>query len=145
MKPIPKEIIAKLRQRGYKLTRQRQAVLTVIATSHEHLTPAEIYARVKQEHPGVGLVTIYRTLDILTELRAICEVNPEYNARSYFIRKTSGHHHHLVCSECGAVVFITCDLRELEQRLSRETGFEVEGHFLELYGCCPDCRKRAPT
>jgi len=146
MKPIEKEIIAKLRQRGYKLTPQRQVVLTVIATSHEHLTPAEIYDRVKQEHPGIGLVTIYRTLDILTELGAICEVNPEGSSRSYFIRKASGHHHHLVCSECGTVVDVTGrHLGGLEQRLSQETGFKIEGHLLEFFGRCPDCQKITPT
>lgn len=144
MKPIEKEIIAKLRQRGYKLTPQRRAVLNVIATSQEHLTPAAIYNRAKQEHPSIGLVTIYRTLDILAELGAICEVNPEGSSRSYLIRKASEHHHHLICSDCGAVVdFTACDLDELEQRLSRKTGFKIEGHLLEFVGHCQKCQKAA--
>ena len=133
-----------LRQRGYKLTPQRRAVLDTIAHSQTHLTPAEIYKTVRQEHPGIGLVTIYRTLEILANLSVICEVNTEGSSRSYLIRRTSGHHHHLICSGCNTVVdFSTCDLRELEERLSRETGFEVEGHLLELFGRCQKCQKVA--
>ncbi len=142
MKPAEKEIIAKLRRRGYKLTPQRRAVLSTITTSREHLTPSAIYERVQQEHPGIGLVTIYRTLDILTELGAICEVNPEASSRCYSIRREAGHHHHLVCSDCGTVVdFVGRHLTELEERLTRETGFKIQGHLLEFFGICPDCQK----
>jgi Fur family ferric uptake transcriptional regulator len=144
MKLIEKEIIAKLRQRDYKLTPQRKAVLKVMAHSQNHLTPAEIHDRVKQKYPSIGLVTVYRTIEILAELGVICKVNPEGNSRSYFIRMTSGHHHHLICSECGAVIdFTGRHLGELEQRLCRETGFKIEGHLLEFFGRCPDCQKTA--
>lgn len=144
MKLIEKEIIARLRQRGYKLTPQRRAVLNVIATSHEHLTPAAIYERGQQEQPGIGLVTVYRTLEILAELGVICEVNTEGGSRSYLIRRAPGHHHHLICSGCNTVVdFTTCDLGELEQRLSRKTGFKIEGHLLEFIGYCQKCQKVA--
>ena len=147
MKPIEKAIIAELRQRGYKLTPQRCAVLNVIATSREHLTPAAIYQRVKQKNLGIGLVTIYRTLDVLAELGAICEVNAEGSSRSYLIRRAPEHHHHLICSDCGAVVdFTTCGLGELEQRLSQETGFKIESHLLEFVGRCHKCQgKIIPT
>lgn len=141
-----KKIITILRQRGYKLTTQRRAVLKTIARSPGHLSPAEIYDRVKQEHPGIGLVTVYRTLEILTKLGGICEVHTGGSSRSYLMRRPSGHHHHAVCAECGAVVdFTDCDLSELEQRLSQETGFKMESHLLEFVGRCPDCQKIAPS
>lgn len=131
-----------LKQRGYKLTPQRCAVLGVIALSREHLTPAAIYERVHQEYPGIGLVTIYRTLEILTELGLVCEVHAGGNCRSYLVRRPAEHHHHLICAGCGAVVdFIDCNLGELEQKLSRETNFEIEGHLLEFLGRCQNCRK----
>jgi Fur family ferric uptake transcriptional regulator len=146
MKPVEKEIIAKLRQRGYKLTPQRRAVLSTITTSREHLTPSAIYERVQQEYPGIGLVTIYRTIDILAELGAICKLNAEGSSRSYLIRRDSGHHHHLICSGCGAVVdFTMCELRELEQRLSHRTGFKIEGHLLEFVGRCQKCQETTST
>jgi len=142
MKLTANKIASMLRQHGYKLTPQRRAVLKVIAHSHDHLTPAAIHDRVRQEHPDIGLVTIYRTLDILTELELICEVHVESNRRSYLMRRPSEHHHHLVCSGCGVVVdFTDCDLNELEHRLSRQTGFKIEDHLLEFHGRCPDCKE----
>ena len=138
-----KKIATMLRQHGYKLTPQRRMVLSAIALSHEHLTPAALYERIHQEHPGIGLVTIYRTLDILTKLGLICEVHAGGNCRSYLMRRPSEHHHHLICSECGAVAdFTDCDLGEMEQRLSLETGFKIKGHLLEFLGQCQNCRRK---
>ena len=132
-----------LRQRGYRLTPQRRAVVKTIASTHNHLTPAAIHQRVKREYPGIGLVTIYRCLETLAELGLICEVHAGGSCRSYLMRKPLEHHHHLICSECGRVVdFVDCDLSELGQRLSQETGFKMEGHLLEFVGCCPDCQKK---
>ena len=131
-------------EQGYKLTPQRRAVLRTIALTRSHLSPADIYDRVKQQHPGIGLVTVYRTLEILAELGVICEMHTGTSSRSYLMRRPGGHHHHLVCSDCGVVVdFTDCDLGELEDRLSQETGFRMEGHLLQLVGRCPGCQKPA--
>lgn len=139
-----KSIANILRRQGYKLTPQRRAVLDAIALSHDHLTPADIHDRVRHEHPGIGLVTIYRTLDILDKLGLICEVHSGGNCRSYLLRRPQEHHHHLICSDCGTVAdFIDCGLSELEQKVSRETGFEIEGHLLEFAGRCQNCQKIA--
>ena len=135
------KIISLLRQRGYKLTEQRRQVITAITLSHEHLTPAAIYQKVHQQYPGIGRVTIYRTLDILAELGLICEVHAEGSCRSYLLRRPYEHHHHLLCSDCGAVVdFTDCDLNELAHNLSRKTGFNIDGHLLEFSGHCPNCQ-----
>jgi len=140
MKLTANKIAGIMRQHGYRLTPQRHAILKVIAGSHEHLTPAEICRRVRQEHPDIGLVTIYRNLNLLNELKLVCRVNLGDGPQSYLMRRPTEHHHHLVCSRCGCVVnFVDCDLSWLEQRLSRETGFSIEGHVLEVYGICPSC------
>ena len=131
-----------LRQQGYKLTPQRRQVINAIAISHEHLTPAAIYEKVHQQHPSIGRVTIYRTLGILTELGLLCEVHTDSSCRSYLLRRPAEHHHHLICSDCGAVEdFTGCDLNELEQKLSQQTGFNINSHLLEFSGLCPDCRQ----
>lgn len=133
-----------LRQNGYRLTPQRRAVLKAIAGSHDHATPAEICARVRREHPSTGLATVYRVINLLEDLDLICRVNLEGESRGYLMRRPTGHHHHLVCSQCGrAVDFSDCHLSQLEQRLSRNTGFEIKGHLLEVYGRCPECRTAA--
>jgi Fe2+ or Zn2+ uptake regulation protein len=136
----PNKIAGILRKNGRRLTPQRHAVLKVIAGSHDHLTPADIYERARREYPTIGLVTVYRVINLLAGLKLICRVNLGSDSPSYLMRRPTEHHHHLVCSQCGrAVDFADCDLRGLEQRLTRETGFSVEGHLLEVYGRCPDC------
>jgi Fur family transcriptional regulator, ferric uptake regulator len=134
------KLAAILSQNGYKLTVQRLAVLDVIANSQEHLTPAAIHEKVRQDHPQIGLVTVYRTLQKLSELGLICKVQGEGKSCSYTL-SPAGHHHHLVCSECGAVAdFTGCDLEGLVQKLTKETGFKIEGHLLQFSGICGNCQ-----
>jgi Fe2+ or Zn2+ uptake regulation protein len=140
MKLTANRIAGILRQEGYRLTPQRHAILKAIAGSHDHLTPAEIYERTRLEYPAIGLVTVYRVINLLAELKLICRLNVGGDSQSYLMRRPTGHHHHLVCSQCGrAVDFDDCNLKSLEQRLSRETGFTIEGHLLEVHGLCPEC------
>ena len=142
MRLSERKLVATLRQQGYKLTPQRQAVIRTIAATQDHLTPAAIYERLHKEHPNIGLVTIYRTLEILIELKLICELHTEDSCPSYTIG-TPGHHHHLICTNCGRVVdFTGHDLTELEQRLSLETKFKINSHVLEFTGLCPSCQRK---
>ncbi len=141
MRLTERKIAATLRQHGYKLTPQRRSVIRTIASSQDHLTPAAIYQKVHQDQPSIGLVTIYRTLDILAKLELICELHAGGSCHSYTIG-ARGHHHHLICSNCGEVIdFAGYDLTQLEQRLSRQTGFEIEGHLLEFIGLCQNCQQ----
>lgn len=135
------DTLSRLRRHGYKATPQRLAVLDIIARSQEHLTPLALHQKVRQEHPHIGLVTVYRTLNILVELGLICEVRAGEDSRSY-VGRPPEHHDHLICSDCGRVVdFTDCNVTELEQRLTRESGFAIEEHHLEFFGHCRDCRR----
>ena len=142
MNPIERNILSSIRQRGYRITPQRRAVLRAIASSQGHLTPAELHQLARQERPDIGLVTVYRTLEMLAEAGLICEMHSGGSCRSYLLRRPAEHHHHLICSVCGQVVdFTDCDLSDLEHRLCQDTGFEMEGHLLEFLGRCPQCQK----
>ena len=142
MNPIERSILSSIKERGYKITPQRRAVLKAIADSQDHLTPAELHQRARQERPDIGLVTVYRTLEMLADVGLICEMHSGGNCRSYLLRRPEEHHHHLICSDCGQVVdFSDCDLDQLEQKLSRDTGFAMEEHLLEFLGRCPACQR----
>lgn len=146
MKITENKVTSLLRQYGYKLTPQRRQVINAIVLSHERLTPTALYKKVHHDHPDIGRVTIYRTLDILSKLGLICEVHTDGSCRSYLLRRPSGHHHHLICSDCGAVVdFTDCNLSDLENRLSQKTGFDINGHLLEFSGRCPVCQTSDKT
>jgi len=142
MKLTANKIAGILREHGYKLTPQRHALLKVIAAHHDHLSPDALYEITQEEYPGIGRVTIYRTLELLNKLNLVCRVHAPDGCRNYMMRRPTEHHHHLVCSGCGqAVDFADCDLSQLEKKLAERTGFNVEGHLLELYGRCQDCQK----
>ncbi len=141
-----KRIEHELRKHGYKLTPQRRVIIGAIIDSHEHLTPAALHARVHREHRSIGLVTIYRTIEILTELGLICEMHAGGSCRSYLMRRPSEHHHHLICSDCGRVIdFTDCGLGKLERRLAADTNFKINGHLLEFLGQCRQCRSAAAS
>ena len=145
MKLTEKTIVAALRRNGYKATPQRRAVIHAIANSNDHLTPAEIHDRIHQDHLGIGLVTVYRTLDVLITLNLVCELHTGTNCPSYTL-SVPQHHHHLVCSGCGEVVdFTGHNLAGLEERLTRESGFRIDDHILEFTGRCRTCQKMSGT
>ena len=146
MKLTANKIAGILREEGFKLTPQRHAVLRVIASHHDHLSPEAIYEITRQESPHIGRVTIYRTLELLNKLNLVCRVHAQDGCRSYMMKRPTEHHHHLVCSGCGqAVDFSECDLSRLEKNLSEKTGFAIEGHLLELYGRCKTCQETGPV
>ena len=122
--------VGKIRGRGYKVTPQRLAVLGALA-AEQHQSLGEIRARC----PEVGLVTIYRTLDLLSEIGAVRRLDlgdgPRYEL-------AEDHHHHLICESCGSVSeFERCPL---ELRRLRGVDFEISSHTLEIYGRCAGCR-----
>jgi len=137
MRPTEGKLVAELRQHGYKPTPQRRVVIRTISSS---LTPTAI-ERMHQDQPSVGLVTIYRTLEILARLRLICEPHAEESCRSYTI-SVPGQHHHLICSNCGKVIdFPGYELEAAQQSLSKQTGFRIDGHLPEFIGLCPACQR----
>jgi len=141
VEPNAEKLAEQLSAHGYKLTRQRRAVLAVIASSEGHLNPAEVYKRAKADCPQIGLTTVYRTLDILAKLGTIKRVHLEKDCRSY-APASQGHCHYLVCTNCGSIVeFEGCDLSALLETVASQTGFKVEGHWLQLFGKCPACQK----
>jgi Fur family ferric uptake transcriptional regulator len=133
------EIGQALNTHGYKLTASRRAVVDVVAGMHETLSPAEIYERARRRYARLGLVTVYRTLDILVELGVVRRIHLEDNCHSYALAQAA-HGHHLICSSCNQVIeFDECGLEEVLQRIARRTGFRIEGHWLQVFGLCPNC------
>lgn len=143
MKFTRKEVGAILQRHGYKLTRQRRAIIEAIIASQDSLTPATLHAKVHRDHPDIGLVTVYRTLEILAELELICELHGGGACHRYTIGQPKQHHHHLVCSGCNSVTdFTRHNFSTLEQNLTQRSGFRIDGHLLEFFGLCPTCQER---
>ena len=141
MKITEARVRATLRRRGYKLTRQRRSVIKAVVSGEERLTPAALYNKLHQDYPDIGLVTVYRTLELLGNLGLLCKLHTGGDCHARTIG-TPGRHHHLICSGCGKVIDFSChSMAELEVNLAKETGFAIKDHLLEFTGYCQNCRK----
>lgn len=121
-----------MRGGGYKATPQRTAVLRALA-EEQHQNLEEIHARC----PEVGLVTVYRTLDLLDELGIVRRLDLGDGAR---YEMAEDHHHHMICELCGDISeFEKCPLDPTLLPLEG-SDFEVRSHSLEVYGRCAACR-----
>ncbi len=136
-----RDIAGKLSEQGYRLTPQRMMILSAIENSDSHISAEEIYAQIVAKYPNVNISTVYRTLELLKRLGLVTETDlGEGRVRYHPAEK--GHHHHLVCRDCGR----TNDLDEsvlapLESALLREYSFIADLRHLAILGHCVSCRK----
>jgi len=132
--------LEKLSQNGYRLTDSRQTVVEVVANSDRALSPLEVYDQARSRHSGLGLVTVYRTLEKLEELGLIQRVHQPQGCQA-FIAAFNGHQHMVLCSRCGKVQFFGGDnLDTLIQNIGQETGYQIQDHWLQLFGLCSNCQ-----
>jgi len=125
---------------GSRLTAPRKAILEVIAHASQPLTPIEVFDLAREKVPNLGLVTVYRTLDKLTDLGLVSRVHGHNDCQTVF-RAASSHQHLLICTNCGtSVYFDGLDAEERFDQIGRTHGYQVDGHWLQLYGLCADCR-----
>ena len=132
--------LQKLQEGGYRLTGPRRTVVEIIANSERALSPMEVFDLARPQHKGLGLVTVYRTLEKLEELGLIQRVHQPEGCQA-FIAAFQGHEHLILCSRCGRVQFFEGDdLEALIDKIGRQTGFCVQEHWLQLFGLCANCR-----
>ncbi|MCG0278180.1 MAG: transcriptional repressor [Thermanaeromonas sp.] len=127
----------RFRERGYRLTRQREAIIEVLAGTGEHLTAEEVHQRVQSICPELNLATVYRNLNLLAEQKIIGKVDFGDGPARFEAR--SEHHHHLYCLRCGRVVDLLHCPVHLDEKISETYRFRVTGHQFEAYGYCMGC------
>lgn len=138
-----------LKKNGLKVTAQRVAILEALEQRPGcHLTAEEIYDCVKEEYPEIGLATVYRTVQLLSELNVIDKLSLDDGYIRYEIGKmeqpNGHHHHHLICLNCGKVFAFEDDLLEtLEERIAESLDFQVVNHEVKLFGYCKNCKEQS--
>ncbi|MDP8299711.1 MAG: transcriptional repressor [Candidatus Tantalella remota] len=139
----------KFRGCGYRMTVPRQAIIEVLQKTKKHLSAEDIYMEVHKIFPQVGLTTVYRTLELLTDMGMIYKFDfREGRARYEMVEGLKKeHHHHLVCTKCKRVInyteFIDEEidfLKRAEKELSKKYNFEINDHIIQFYGLCDKCR-----
>lgn len=133
----------KLNLNGLRLTHPRQAVMSVLEAADIPLSPQSIHQRSLDAQEEIGLVSVYRTLDLLTEMGLVRRVHGHDECQGYVLA-SPGHHHHVVCRQCEAAIEFTGmeDLSDLIDRIQEQTGFTIDEHLLQLYGLCPACQEK---
>ncbi|MEA1963966.1 MAG: Fur family transcriptional regulator [Candidatus Aerophobetes bacterium] len=139
----------KFRDEGFKLTEPRRAILDVFRQNSKHLSAEEIFLLVHRDSPGIGLATVYRTLDLLTRMGIIFKFDFGDGRSRYELadESTKGHHHHLVCTRCGRIIDYSDFMekeekftKELEEELSQKYKFRINSHQIHFYGLCERCQ-----
>lgn len=133
----------KLKDKGYKLTNQRKAIIEVLYEHKERfLTAEEIFKKSVEKLPDTNFSTIYRNLSMLEESGIIHNTQIGGGGSVYGLISNMGHHHHIICKDCGKTEAIDfCPLEEIWSKIDNRS-FTLTGHKLELYGFCADCEKK---
>lgn len=125
---------------GFRLTPQREAVLSAARGSDDHPTARDLHARVREELPGVGVATVYRTLDLLRDHGLLLELQLGDDPVARYDANT-GNHHHVVCTDCGAIGDVDIALpASVTQQAEQASGFEINAAELQFVGRCAPCR-----
>jgi Fur family peroxide stress response transcriptional regulator len=136
------ELIAKLKERGHRLTPQRMAVLKILAANERHPSVEQIYERVKVDFPMTSLATVYKTVTLLKEMGEVLELGFSHNSNRYNGNKPYSHPH-LICTECRKIVHPeVATLGELPQEVARSTSYRLVSHRLDFFGICPQCQEK---
>jgi Fur family ferric uptake transcriptional regulator len=132
-----------LDEAGYRLTEARRSIADLIASRSGHFTAADLVADARTRHLGIGRATIFRTLDVLADLHAVERLDLPTGDHAY-VACERAHHHHVVCSSCGASRDIDdAGWRAVVRDIERRTGYRIDDHRLELFGFCADCQNAA--
>lgn len=125
---------------GARPTKQRLAVAGILETFEDFRSAQEIHGLLAKNGENVGLATVYRTLQKLSESGEVDMLRTE-DGEAIYRRCSDTHHHHLVCRNCGATVEVEGPTVERwTQAIAAEHGYHDISHTLELFGTCPACR-----
>ncbi len=135
-------LVAKLRQRKFRITPQRIGILKVLLNSNEHPSVERVYDQVRVDFPTTSLATVYKTVNLLKKIGEILEIGFTDGCNRYDGNKPYPHPH-LICTQCKAIMDPEIDsLEHLTAEIERVSGYRVVSHQLEFFGICPACQKK---
>ena len=128
-----------LHENGYRITRQKLAVLDAICQADGHASVGEVYYRAKVLDEGIDRSTIYRTLDLFVKLGLVISADNVEGEKVYELVKES-QHHHLICKVCGDEIEIENEVvDDFYQRLTSAYNYAVDMDHLIIFGVCVTC------
>jgi Fur family peroxide stress response transcriptional regulator len=135
------ELTRKLKQRDYRFTPQRLAVLKILVKSDAHPSVEQIYDQVKVDFPMTSLGTVYKTIAMLKEMGEVLELGFSDDSNRYDGKKPYPHPH-LICIKCKNIIDPEINsLGIIPQVIVEKTGYRIVNYRLDFYGVCPSCQK----
>lgn len=132
-------ILDNLRERGYRITPQRELVIDILAHAGRHMSAEEIYAKLQERTRVSNISTVYRTLDVLWEEGFACR-NDLSEGMIVYATHLHGPHIHLVCRRCGGAIEAEPRmLSALGDALEMEYSFKADLEHLSIFGLCAGC------
>ena len=133
-----------LKQLKLKVTPKRLEVIACLADEASFLSADQVWNRLKSRLPQIGLPTVYRILDELSEAGVISRIFMSDRKQYYFLCPNPDHHHHFVCEACRQVEDVElCGLDAVARDLSARSGARVTSHILQINGICAACSRMA--
>lgn len=138
------KLLAKLKERGFRLTSHRLALVRLVAASEGHPSAAQLYESLRAQFPTISLATIYKTLVLLKDEGEVLEI--DLRGESHFDGNKPFSHPHLICMRCSRIMDgdEVLSLHNLNQEIEEKYGFQIFRHQLVFYGVCQECRKTNP-
>jgi Fur family ferric uptake transcriptional regulator len=123
------------------VTRPREWITGILQREPRFLSAAEIHAALEQGGARVSLSTVYRTLDRLRTKGDVTARADGEGEATYILCEPTRHHHHAICRSCGRVEDVDCEaVDRFAGQLRARNGFELDGHAIEFFGRCRECR-----
>lgn len=136
------EIVDKLRQRDFRITPQRIAILKAFLQSQDHPSVEQVYEEVKVNFPTTSLATVYKTVNLLKEIGEILEIGFSDGRNRYDGNKPYPHPH-LICTQCKKITDPLVNLLDqITSEVAITTGYRIDSHQVEFFGVCPSCQKK---
>lgn len=140
--PHCQTILNALRERGYRITPQREMVVGIIAHADRHMSAEEIYRVLSKKTQATNLATVYRTLDMLWKEGFACR-NDLSEGKIFYATIKHGPHIHLVCRNCNKVIDADPKiLRPLDQEFTSKYGFDADLLHISIFGICTKCQTK---
>ena len=141
-----KDLRGKLSEGGYKMTPQRKEILQIFVEHEGHMRAEDVYKILRENDSDIGLATVYRSLDLLSELGILVQVDFGDGCARYELNNADPkihHHHHLICLKCKKVIEFEEDLLEvMEAYIEKKSGFQIKNHEVKFFGYCNDCKNK---
>ena len=140
----------RFKKNGLRMTMPRRVIIGILNESSEYMSAEDVFDKLKGDYPGIGLATVYRTLNLLSSMGVVTRFEFGEGKARYELAesKEDSHHHQIVCEKCFKVINYSdftdeeCQFHSsMEKILGKKYGFDIKRHVVQYYGICGDCMK----